>query len=177
MKLSDFFFVLATQNPIESHGTYPLPEAQMDRFAMKFNLGYVTSEEEGAILTDQARRHPIEDVTPVATEGDVIKLKALAKEVRLSEELKRYIVELVGATRSAAGVRLGASPRASLALMNSSRALALVEGTDFVTPDHIQTIAVPTVAHRLIMEPQAKFSGVTPDGVVREILKKVPVPA
>lgn len=114
LRLEDLFFVLATQNPVESRGTYPLPEAQMDRFALRFSLGYVVPQEEVAILTDQRKSHPVEDISPCATLEDVLALKEQVKEVRLSDELKRYIVDIVGATRSAPGVQLGASPRASL---------------------------------------------------------------
>ena len=109
-RLEDLFFVIATQNPVESRGTYPLPEAQMDRFALQFSLGYVSPQEEVAVLTDQKKRHPIEDISACATVEDVRALKEKVKEVRISEELKRYIVDIVGATRSTPGVQLGASP-------------------------------------------------------------------
>src|SRR5437879_5998102 len=116
-RLHDPFFVIATQNPVEFRGTYPLPEAQMDRFALQFGLGYVEPEEEVAILTAQARRHPLEDLGPCASVDDVATLRAAAREVRVSDELRRYVVDVVRATRTAPGVQLGASPRASLALM------------------------------------------------------------
>jgi len=177
LRLEDLFFVLATQNPVESRGTYPLPEAQMDRFALRFSLGYVMPQEEVAILTDQRKSHPIEDISPCAALEDVLTLKEQVKEVRLSDELQRYIVDIVGATRSAPGVQLGASPRASLALMNTSKALALFDGQEFVTPEQVQEIAVPVIAHRMVMDPQARFSGRTAEGVVEEILETVPVPA
>jgi len=175
-QLADLFFVVATQNPVEFRGTYPLPEAQMDRFALQSQLGYVKPEEEVAILSAQARRHPVDDLAPVATAAEVLMLKQAAAEVRISEELKRYIVDLVGATRTAPGIQLGASPRASLALMKVTQALALFDGQPFVTPDHVQEIATAVIAHRLLLEPQAKFSGLTAKSVVEEVLKKVPVP-
>jgi MoxR-like ATPase len=175
--LSDLFFVIATQNPVEFRGTYPLPEAQMDRFAMQFALGYVQSAEEVAILTAQERNHPLEDLQACASLAQVLALKRAAQEVRMSEELKRYVVELAGATRAAPGVQLGASPRASIALMKAAQALALFDGIEFVTPDHIQELAVPVIAHRLVMEPQARFSGQTSRAVVAEVLKKTKVPA
>ena len=175
--LHDLFFVIATQNPVEFRGTYPLPEAQMDRFALQFNLGYVTATEEVAILSAQARQHPIENVFPCVGAADIVRLKDAVKEVRISEELKRYIVDVVGATRKAEGVQLGASPRASLALMKVCQALALFDGSEFVTPEHIQQMAASVIAHRMVMEPQAKFSGLTAAGVVAELLKKIPVPA
>src|SRR5207248_2248699 len=117
------FFVIATQNPVEFRGTYPLPEAQMDRFAMQFALGYVRSDEEVAILTAQEHNHPLDQLKPCVSLADVLALRRAVQDVRISEELKRYVVDLVGATRSAAGVQLGASPRASLALMKAAQAL------------------------------------------------------
>src|SRR5947208_3612120 len=122
--LSELFFVIATQNPVEFRGTYPLPEAQMDRFAMQFALGYVQPAEEVAILTAQEHNHPLEELKPCATLADVLTLKRAVEATRISEELKRYVVELVGATRGAAGVQLGASPRASIPLMKAAQALA-----------------------------------------------------
>jgi len=175
--LPALFFVVATQNPVEFRGTYPLPEAQMDRFALQCGLGYVAPETEVAILSAQANDHPLDKIGAVVSSSEVLALKEAAHAVRLSDELKRYIVDLVGATRVTPGVQLGASPRASLALMKTSQALAAIDGLEFVTPDHVQEVAVPVIAHRLALEPQAKFSGVTAAGVVEEILKKVPVPA
>ena len=174
--LEMLFFVIATQNPVESRGTYPLPEAQMDRFALRFRLGYVDTEEEVAILTDQRKGHPIEGITSCVTRDDVMDLTRRMEDVRISEELKRYIVEMVKATRSHPGVQLGASPRASLALMKTAKALAMFDGLEFVTPEHVQEIAVPVIAHRMVMEPQARFSGETAEGVVENILKTLPAP-
>ncbi len=175
--LAGLFFVIATENPVEFRGTYPLPEAQMDRFALQFSLGYVQSAEEVAILTAQEHNHPLEELNPCATLAEVIELKHAVQQVRISDELKRYTVDLVGATRVAAGVQLGASPRASLALMKAAQALAMFDGLDFVTPEQIQELAVPVIAHRLVMEPQARFSGLTPRAIVEGIVKKIPVPA
>jgi MoxR-like ATPase len=175
--LAELFFVIATQNPVEFRGTYPLPEAQMDRFAMEFTLGYVTPADEVAILSAQAQQHPLDRLEPCVTLADVLALKRTAQQVRISEELKRYIVDLVAATRGAAGVQLGASPRASLALMKTAQALALFDGFEFVTPDQVRELAVPVIAHRLVMEPQARFSGMTAQAVVEEALKKLPAPA
>jgi MoxR-like ATPase len=175
--LSELFFVIATQNPVEFRGTYPLPEAQMDRFAMQFTLGYVPPEEEVAILTAQEHNHPLEDLKPCSTLADVLALRRAVEGIRVSDELKRYAVDLVGATRAATGVQLGASPRASIALMKTAQALALFEGGDFVAPEQIQTLAVPVIAHRLVLEPQARFSGLTARGVVEEVIRKLRVPA
>jgi MoxR-like ATPase len=175
--LTHLFFVIATQNPIEFRGTYPLPEAQMDRFAMQFDLGYISPSDEVAVLTSHSGKHPVEAVQACVTMLDVMRLREGAQSIRMSEELKHYVVKLVGATRTAAGVQLGASPRASIALMKAAQALALFDGQEFVSPEYIHEIAGPVIAHRLVLEPQAKFSGVTSRQVVDEILKRVPVPA
>jgi MoxR-like ATPase len=175
--LSELFFVIATQNPVEFRGTYPLPEAQMDRFGMQFTLGYVSPAEEVAILTAQEHNHPLDELKPAVSLADVVALKHAVENVRISDELKRYAVDLVSATRNAGGVQLGASPRASIALMKTAQALALFDGFDFVTPEQIQKLAVAVIAHRLVLEPQARFSGVTTRGVVEEAVKKLRVPA
>jgi len=175
-RLSELFFVIATQNPVEFRGTYPLPEAQMDRFALNFGLGYVTAEEEVAILSAQEKTHPLERIGAVVSLADVLALKLAVKGIRISDELKRYVVDLTAATRKAPGVQLGASPRASLALMKAAQAAALFDGQAFVTPEQIQALAAPVIAHRLVLEQQAKFSGVTARGVVEDVLKKIPVP-
>ncbi|OUL20396.1 magnesium chelatase [Nostoc sp. RF31YmG] len=175
-KLKDPFFVIATQNPVESRGTYPLPEAQMDRFALQFSLGYISPEDEVNLLSDQIQQHPIDSIQPCIDLQDIMILKQQVKQVRISQELKTYLVDIVNATRSAQGVQLGASPRASIALMKIAQALALFDGYEFVTPEHIQELAVSVIAHRLVMEPQARFSGKTATSVVEDILKSVPVP-
>jgi len=175
--LSQLFFLIATQNPVEFRGTYPLPEAQMDRFGLQFSLGYVHSSEEVDILSAHQHNHPLEDLQPCASVADLLALQQAVEQVRVSDELKHYAVELVGATRTAPGVQLGASPRASIALMKASQALSLFDGLDFVTPEQIQELAVPVIAHRLVMEPQARFSGQSARAVVEGILKKTKVPA
>ncbi|ELS04996.1 MoxR-like ATPase [Xenococcus sp. PCC 7305] len=176
-QLKDLFFTIATQNPVGSHGTYPLPEAQIDRFAVKFSLGYISPEEEVRILTEQIQAHPIERTQACVSLADAIALKEQVKKIRVGAEIKRYIVDIVNATRSSSGVQLGASPRASLALMKLSQALALFDGQEFVTPEQVKEIAVAAIAHRLLMEPQARFSGRTAETVVEEILGSIPVPA
>ena len=176
-RLPDLFFVIATQNPVEFRGTYPLPEAQMDRFALQFGLGYVDPEEEVAIIAAQEQRHPIEDLGACATLDDVLALRRATREVRVSDELRRYVVDLARATRLAPGVQLGASPRASLALMAAAQAVALLDGQAFVAPEHVQELARPVLAHRLAIDPQARFAGRTTDAIVEEIVKTVPVPA
>ncbi len=176
-RLSDLFFVIATQNPIESVGTYPLPEPQMDRFALMFGLGYVSPEDEVAILTDQWHQHPLDQLKPCVTGADIRALREQARAVHMSEELKRYVVDVVQATRAKPGVALGASPRASLALMKLSKALALFDGLDFVTPEQIQEVAVEVIAHRMVIDAQARFSGASAREIVQETLKQVPIPA
>jgi len=176
-RLAELFFVIATQNPVEFRGTYPLPEAQMDRFAVQLSLGYVAPEEEVAILSAQAQRHPIDSLAPCVSIDDVLTVRRRAAGVRMSDELKRYAVDVVRATRAANGIQLGASPRASLALMKAAQALALSEGREFVIPEDVREMAVPVIAHRVIVEPQARFAGVTTAGIVEEILTKVPMPS
>ena len=176
-KLSDLFFVIATQNPIGSHGTYPLPEAQMDRFALQFSLGYTSPENEVKILSSQVQNHPLERLKPCVSLVEAIALQQQTELVRVSDAMKRYLVDLIDATRSAEGVKLGSSPRGSLALMKIAQALALFDGYEFVTPEHIQELAVMVIAHRLVMEPQARFSGQTATDVVHNILKSISVPA
>jgi MoxR-like ATPase len=144
---------------------------------MQFTLGYVQPAEEVAILTAQQYNHPLESLKSCATVADVLTLKHAVEAVRISQELKRYIVDMVAATRTANGVQLGASPRASIALMKAAQALAFFEGLEFVTPEQIQELAVPVIAHRLVMQPQARFSGLTARSVVSEVLKKLKVPA
>jgi MoxR-like ATPase len=175
--LDEMFFVIATQNPIEFRGTYPLPEAQMDRFALRLALGYVSAETEVAILSAQEKQHPLETIEACIGAEDMHRLRRAVKEVRISAELKRYVVELARATRDAQSVQLGAGPRASLALARMSQALALVRGEDFVTPDHIRDMTVPVLAHRLVLDPQAKFSGATAEQVVEDVLRAVRIPA
>ncbi len=176
-ELPELFLVIATQNPVEFRGTYPLPEAQMDRFALQLELGYLSPEEETALLASQMKDHPLDRITPCATVADILALRRAIQEVRMSDELRRYIVDLVGATRKTVGVRLGASPRASLALMKTSQALAFFDGLDWVTPDQVQELAVPTLAHRLVLDPQAQFSGQTQRSLVEEIVRRIPAPA
>ncbi|MBT8037557.1 MAG: MoxR family ATPase [Verrucomicrobiae bacterium] len=174
--LDGVFFVIATQNPIEFRGTYPLPEAQMDRFAMQCSLGYVSPEEESRILAAQNNGHPLDDLKAVVSLEQIAALQDAVSQIRISNELRNYIVALSNATRSIEEVQLSASPRASLALMKLAQTLSLFEGRDFVTPETIQELAPDVIAHRLVISPEAKFNGLTGRGVVEDILKKTPVP-
>ncbi len=174
--LEGLFFVIATQNPVEFRGTYPLPEAQMDRFAMQCSLGYVSAEEESRILAEQNNGHPLDSLQPVASLENIITLQDAVSHIRISDELKDYIVALSNATRSIEEVQLAASPRASLALMKLSQTLSLFEGRDFVTPETIQELAPDVIAHRLVIAPEAKFNGLTSRTIVEDILEKTPAP-
>ncbi len=175
--LDDLFFVVATQNPIEFHGTYPLPEAQMDRFAMSFELGYVSREDEVLILDDQRHNHPLDTLSACLSTHDIQLIREASANIRIADELKRYIVDIIAATRGATGVAMGASTRASITLMKCAQALALIEGQDFVTPDHIQELAVPVTAHRLVLGSDVQYSGSQAKQVVMDILQDIPVPA
>ncbi len=175
--MDPFFFVIATQNPVEFHGTYPLPEAQMDRFAMRFDLGYVDADDELAILEAQQTGHPLDNLSPCLSLDDLASIRAAATAVRISTELKRYIVELVGRTRTFDGVAMGASPRAGIMLMKCAQALALIRHSEFVLPEYIQELALPVIAHRLALGADNQFSGISASQVVAEILAQTPVPA
>lgn len=175
--MDELFFVIATQNPVEFHGTYPLPEAQMDRFAMRFQLGYVSPEDEVKILDAQRHSHPLEALTPSIALPDIRMIRKAVADVRISDELKRYIVDIVAATRGAPGVAMGASPRAGITLMKCAQALALIEGQEFVTPDHVQELAVPAIAHRLVLDSGSQYSGSQTAQIVHEIIRDTPVPA
>ena len=175
--MDELFFVVATQNPVEFRGTYPLPEAQMDRFALCLALGYVDADTEVAVLSAQDLGHPLDAIRPVAAREEVIALKHAARRVRVADELKHYIVELARRTRAAPQVLLGCGPRASISLAHTSKALALFDGEEFVRPEHVQELAVATLAHRMVLDPQARFAGVTAQALVADIVREVRVPA
>jgi MoxR-like ATPase len=175
--IDPLFLVIATQNPVEFRGTYPLPEAQMDRFSMCLALGYVDPAIEVAVLTAQELGHPLAEVRAVASREDVLALKTRVRHVRIADEIKHYIVELVRRTRSAPQVALGCSPRASIALTQCAKAYALFAGEDYVKPEHVQALAVAVLAHRTVIDPQARFAGTTAAALVADIVKDVAVPA
>jgi MoxR-like ATPase len=176
-RVDELFFVIATQNPVEFRGTYPLPEAQMDRFAMCLALGYVAADDEVAVLAAQELGHPLASLGPVVTREEALALKARVRRVRMSDELRHYVVELVRHTRRAPQVVLGCGPRASLALAHTAKALALAEGAEFVRPEHVQALAVPVLAHRMVIDPQARFAGTSAATLVADIVREVRVPA
>jgi MoxR-like ATPase len=171
------FLVIATQNPIEFEGTYPLPEAQVDRFLCRVRLGYPTADAETRILADRAARKTDEvTLDKVITRDGLLEMQRAVEEVHVSDAVNRYIVDLVSSTRSSTRVRVGSSPRGSLALMKMSRARAAMAGRGYVIPDDVQEVAVPALGHRLIMKPEYWAQDVTEDMVVREVLDSVPTP-
>ncbi len=170
------FFVIATQNPAEFHGTYPLPEAQLARFTACVGLGYPDFASEVEILFSQNDGHPFDSLEPVATCEEVQQVMDRVKKVRFERAVAEYIVRVVGAVRADPRLRLGLSPRGSLALYRTSQARALMAGRDFVLPDDVRALAVPVLAHRLLLDSKAKYSGVTPARVVEEAVEKTSVP-
>jgi len=170
------FMVLATQNPIEYEGTFPLPEAQLDRFLMRVRLGYPTLTEEIKVLEDQQLRHPIEAIEPSFSANEVLAAAEGVKSVYVAPSIKRYIVDLTHRTRASADIYLGASPRGSLALFRAGQARAALNGRDYVLPDDIKALAQPILAHRIIVNPAARLREVTAERIVQEILLAAPVP-
>jgi MoxR-like ATPase len=170
------FMVLATQNPIEYEGTFPLPEAQLDRFLMRIRLGYPETEDEIRILERQQFRHPIEDLEQVASVEELLEAQEAIRAVYVAPRLKRYIVDLTRRTREYPDVYLGASPRGSLTLYRAGQARAAIHGRDFVLPDDIKALAIPALGHRVIVGPTARMRDVTAEQIVEEILRQVPVP-
>jgi MoxR-like ATPase len=170
------FIVMATQNPIEYEGTFPLPEAQLDRFLMRISIGYPEFEEEMSVIEQQEQVHPIESLRAVATPADVEAMQEAAKDVFVDPTVRQYIVRLIEATRTHRDVALGASPRASLGLFRASRGTALVQDRDYVIPDDIKDLAPSVIAHRLILSSSARMRGVRSTDVVQDLLSQVPVP-
>ena len=170
------FMVMATQNPVEYEGTFPLPEAQLDRFLLIISLGYPTIEEELEIIERQQMAHPIETLEPVASAQEVIDLQRTIRSIYVDDLVKQYIVNLTDATRSHADISLGASPRASLAMYRGGQAIALIRGRDFVLPDDVKELAPAMLSHRMIVSPAARMRGVSSMEVVEAILEQIPVP-
>jgi MoxR-like ATPase len=170
------FFVVATQNPTDFHGTYPLPEAQLDRFAVRVTLGYPDLSHEMEILYSQTERHPFEELLPVISSADVLALQAQVRSVRVDRALAEYILRLVDWTRTDPRIRLAVSPRGSLTLFRIAQARALTEGRDYVLPDDIHALAVPVLAHRMMLDTKTKYGGVSGVQMIEEALAKIPVP-
>jgi MoxR-like ATPase len=170
------FMVIATQNPVEYEGTYPLPEAQLDRFTMRLAIGYPPLGEEARMLTEQTLDPPLESLQPVATGEEVIALVDEAREIFVEESLNRYVVALLRQTRTDGRLFVGASPRAGIALLRVAKTRALAAGREFVEPDDVKAVAEPVLAHRLALAPEARSGGLTPGELVREALERTPVP-
>jgi MoxR-like ATPase len=170
------FMVIATQNPIEMEGTYPLPEAQRDRFTARISMGYPSAESELAMLDSHGSSSPLEELEPVARAEDMRELIAAVRKVHVADALKQYVIKLVTATRSTPELRLGASPRATLHLLRASRARAALDGRDFVIPDDVQALALPVLAHRLLPSAEALVARQLPEQVLAAIVGQVPLP-
>ena len=170
------FMLMATQNPIELEGTFPLPEAQLDRFLLCLRIGYPSAEEEGTILTRFEQENPLDTLTAVTDSQELLKLQKLCRQVFVEDSIRNYIVEIIRATRIHADIKLGASPRASLGLHQASQTLAAIRGRGYVIPDDVKYLARPTLAHRIIARTEARLRGHSSDEIIKEILSKVPVP-
>jgi MoxR-like ATPase len=170
------FFVTATQNPIEYEGTYPLPEAQLDRFMLKLKMGYPSLSEEVEMLNRVEKVQPIEEIQPVIALDELLHLQKQVTDVYVDESIKRYIVELVQRSRTNASIYLGVSPRGSVALMKAAQAYAFMHGREFVVPDDVQFLAPYVLSHRMIIKSEAKFDGLTAEEIVAQIIARTPVP-
>jgi len=170
------FMVLATQNPIEYEGTYPLPEAQLDRFTMRVSLGYPPLADEARMLAEQTTAPPLETLEPVAGREELLEAIDDARAIFVEESLNRYVVALLRHTRASPRLALGASPRAGIALLRVSKARALSEGRDFVLPDDVKALAAPVLAHRVILAPESRSAGLTAEEIVQEAVDQTPVP-
>ena len=170
------FLVVATQNPIDHEGTFPLPEAQLDRFLMRFSLGYPSLDEELKMLEMLQRRHPIDDVQPVVSDEDLVAAQRAVREVHVDEKVRRYLTQIVHQTRSCEDLSLGGSPRASIALFRCAQALAAVSGRNYVLPDDVKKIAPPVLTHRVIVRPESRLRKMTAAAIVEDLIEDVPVP-
>jgi MoxR-like ATPase len=175
-RLAPPFFVFATQNPHEFSGTYPLPEAQLDRFLVRVTLGYPSESEELDMLYARRNGDPLDRLEPVATHEDLLGMQAAVREVRLEPPVGRYLLSLVTATRGHADVVLGASPRGTLALFRAAQARAYVQGRAYVTPDDVQALATPVLGHRIALTPEARYGGRGPSRVLDDVMRSLRVP-
>jgi MoxR-like ATPase len=173
------FLVIATQNPIDHEGTFPLPEAQLDRFLVRLSLGYPALEEEAKMLQRLQHGHPIDELGTVATAADVLACQEAVRDVHVDDKIRRYLLEIVQGTRTHDDIQLGGSPRASIALFRTAQALAAIQGRNFVLPDDVKRMVQPVMAHRLILRPESRLRKVTPAALLHEIVGdvRVPVPA
>ncbi len=175
-RLASPFIVIATQNPVEFHGTYPLPEAQLDRFAIKLKLGYPSLEQELQVLYSQHKEHPLNKITSVTTKDEIIHIQSLVREVKVKEPVAKYILDIIDNTRHDQRLKLGVSPRGSLMLYRISQAVALMKGRDYVLPDDVKNMAVEVLAHRLVLETKVKYSGVSKEEIIEDILQNTKIP-
>ncbi|NLW02810.1 MAG: MoxR family ATPase [Clostridiaceae bacterium] len=175
-RVPDPFMVIATQNPVEYMGTYPLPEAQMDRFMMRISAGYPSHSEEVDILYRFQESNPLNDLTPVVTREELLELQQQVRKVRVDKSLAGYIVDLITATRRHGHVMLGCSPRASLSLFRASQAAALYDGRDYVLPEDIRDLAVPVLSHRLVLKQEAKIKRITNESIILDIVERQRIP-
>jgi MoxR-like ATPase len=170
------FMVMATQNPIEYEGTFPLPEAQLDRFMMNISLGYPKASDEMSILDTHQHHHPLEDLAQIMTAEELVLIQQQVRAVHVDPSIREYIVAIANATRNHQNIYLGASPRGSLALFRATQALAAMRGRGYVIPDDVKLLARPTLAHRIIVTPAARVRNITSTAILEEILQNVPVP-
>ncbi|MBX9585511.1 MAG: MoxR family ATPase [Gemmataceae bacterium] len=170
------FLVVATQNPVDQEGTFPLPEAQLDRFLVRLSLGYPSFEEEGKMLSRLQKGHPIDDLKPAVAADDILACQEAVRDIHVDEKVKRYILEVVHSSREHEDVLLGGSPRASIALFRTAQALAAIGGRDFVLPDDVKKMAHPVLAHRLILKPESRLRKRTPAAVVADLVADAKVP-
>lgn len=176
LDISKPFFVMATQNPIEYEGTYPLPEAQLDRFLLKIRMGYPTVQQEIEVLRRAENKQPIQEITSVMTVEELLSLQRAVQQIYIEDNVKGYIVDIARATREHARVYLGVSPRASVALMKASQAYAFMQGRDFVKPDDVKYLAPFVFGHRLMIAPEARYEGITPEQIINQIIQQTLVP-
>ncbi|HJT78755.1 MAG TPA: MoxR family ATPase [Gemmataceae bacterium] len=170
------FLVLATQNPIDHEGTFPLPEAQLDRFLIRLSLGYPSIEEEAKMLQRLQHGHPIDEIAPVVAAADVVACQEAVRDIHIDDKVRHYILQIVHATREHDDVHLGGSPRASIALFRTAQALAAISGRGYVLPDDVKRLALPVLAHRLILRPESRLRKVTPASIVNDILGDISAP-
>lgn len=176
LPLKQPFFVMATQNPIEYEGTYPLPEAQLDRFILKLKMGYPSYEDELQMLEKTSTNHPLEDITAIISQDELIQLQNMVQEVYIAKNIQRYIMDLVTQTRNQTSIYLGVSPRGSIALMKASKAYAYIQGRDYVLPDDVKYLAPFVLAHRIILTSQAKYDGITNEQALISVIERIPIP-
>ncbi|RKX42848.1 MAG: magnesium chelatase [Thermotogae bacterium] len=175
-KLSEKFFVIATQNPVEFEGTFPLPEAQLDRFSVQLCIGYPQPDQEITMLKMQSEFHPIDSLKRVLSDTELLEAREIVKQIHTDDSILEYIVKIVSATRDHEDIAVGSSPRGAIALRNLSRALAALKGRDFVLPDDVKSVAIDCLAHRIILKPEARLMRVTKQQVIADILNRVEVP-